>query len=256
MRINLLKKKRSLNHDNEDEWRSATFGQLQSTALPNWLLFSKLQIWKTQQGNLLSRSRRFFLFCLKVLHFIGEHYMDFVVNYIAVYFHGIALNIERKHDNVLAKGWWCDPDGRLKLMFVIVHFNVALCYIVLHCMTWHGGVLAKWWWCACDPDVRLQWTFELEQGAEFPRHCNPHCFLLYHVLPCFTSVLPCTMFVSYFYHCFTLCHSCFIAFNTLHTITSQFTQLQLCIVLLYILQDRTWQSCSIFCPLCHIVWTQ
>ena len=134
MRINLLKKKRSLNHDNEDEWRSATFGQLQSTALPNWLLFSKLQIWKTQQGNLLSRSRRFFLFCLKVLHFIGEHYMDFVVNYIAVYFHGIALNIECKHDDVPAKEWCCDPDGHLGLVFVWVHFNVALCYIVLHCI--------------------------------------------------------------------------------------------------------------------------
>ena len=138
--------------------------------------------------------------------------MDFVVNYIAVYFHGIALNIERKHDNVLAKGWWCDPDGRLKLMFVIVHFNVALCYIVLHCMTWHGGVLAKGWWCACDPDVRLQWTFELEQGPSFPGTVTPivfSCtvllplFSLYHDLPLFYPV-PCL------YHIFTIVLLCAI----------------------------------------------
>ena len=111
---------------------------------------------------------------------------------------------------------------------------MTLCYIVWHYMQ------SIWRRCSCKRMVMCMWPWFssavdvwIGAGAEFPRHCNPHCFLLYHVLPCFTSVLPCTMFVSYFYHCFTLCHSCFIAFNTLHTITSQFTQLQLCIVLLY-----------------------
>ena len=42
----------------------------------------------------------------------------------------------------------------------------------------------------------------MEQGAEFPRHCNPHCFLsamFYYRLPCtmfiscFIIVLPCTI---------------------------------------------------------------
>ena len=97
---------------------------------------------------------------------------------------------------------------------------VTLCCIVwnyvtlyeITCKAYDDGVLAKGWWCACDPDVRLQWTFELEQGPSFPGTVTPivfSCtvllplFSLYHDLPLFYPV-PCL------YHIFTIVLLCAI----------------------------------------------
>ena len=132
---------------------------------------------------------------------------------------------------------------------------MKLCWITCmawHCMTlcwitWHDGVLAKWWWY--DPDGRLLWTFELEQGAEFPRHCNPHCFLsamFYHRLPCtmfiscFIIVLPCTIHAPFRSIHWTQLHNCsFKSIGELFCPAPYFALIAHCIYALYIVHILT-----------------
>ena len=82
---------------------------------------------------------------------------------------------------------------------------MTLCYIVWHYMQsiWRRCsckrmVMCMWPWCPSAVDV---W---IGAGAEFPRHCNPHCFLLYHVLPCFYHYFTLYHVLQCFYDCFTL----------------------------------------------------